>query len=91
MPNDIQPTSNNAHVYTANSPTERNNVSKKTFCGCSVSLLGSLEHRQHKAQAKITLNKQLNQLSNIALSNAVLSNNKQSAIDSLYKRKVEVL
>ncbi|MDC5707102.1 T3SS regulon translocated regulator ExsE2 [Vibrio europaeus] len=91
MPNDIQPNRNNAHAYTVNSSTESNNVSKKTFCGRSVSLLSSSERRQHKAQAKITLNKQLNQLSNTALSNIVLSDNKQFAIDSLYKRKVEIL
>ncbi|MEZ8100076.1 T3SS regulon translocated regulator ExsE2 [Vibrio bivalvicida] len=91
MSNDIQPTRNNAHVFTLDTSTERKNVSKKTFYGRSVTLLGSSERKQHKAQAKISLNKQLNQLSNLALSSTVLSDDKQFAINSLYKRKVEVL
>jgi len=91
MSNDIQPTRNNGHVYTLDTSAERNNVSKKTFYGRSVTVLGSSERKQHKDQAKMTLNKQLNQLSNLALSSTVLSDDKQSAIDMLYKRKVEVL
>jgi|GEM_PF-2083087 hypothetical protein len=91
MSNNIQPTSNNLHAYSTEPSTSCPRTSEKTFKGRVVTSLAPPERGHNKAHARSAFSEQLNQLTNSELTKAVLSMDKQTAIETLYQRKVEVI
>ncbi|WP_038172626.1 MULTISPECIES: T3SS regulon translocated regulator ExsE2 [Vibrio] len=92
MSNDIQITKNNFNTHDFNQIKHTNLAPTKKFHGQVVAIIDPTIHQNDKRQAKLSLDQQLTQLSDLQHCNLVMSNDRvQQIIETLYQRKVQII
>ena len=92
MSNDIQPTQKHLSIDWIENNNQTESVKKGNFLGRTVVQINPNEREQNRTNSKLELGETLSMLANTALSNAILSFEKDSnAAQSLLSRKVQVI